>query len=148
MLNKAILVGRITADPELRHTPNNIAVTSFTVAVNRPYSKNAERQTDFIDIVAWRSTAEFVCRYFHKGNAIAIDGRIQVSNYTDKDGNKRRRFEVLADNVSFVEGKNASGASPAASGEPVQCQAGAPVSFESGNMDDFEEIDLGDDLPF
>ena len=148
MLNKAILVGRITADPELRHTPNNIAVTSFTVAVNRPYSKNAERQTDFIDIVAWRSTAEFVCRYFHKGNAIAIDGRIQVSNYTDKDGNKRRRFEVLADNVSFVEGKNASGASPAASGEPVQSQAGAPVSFESGNMDDFEEIDLGDDLPF
>ncbi len=148
MLNKAILVGRITADPELRHTPNNIAVTSFTVAVNRPYSRNAERQTDFIDIVAWRSTAEFVCRYFHKGNAIAIDGRIQVSNYTDKDGNKRRRFEVLADNVSFVEGKNASGASPAASGEPVQSQAGAPVSFESGNMDDFEEIDLGDDLPF
>ncbi|MGI5906349.1 MAG: single-stranded DNA-binding protein [Candidatus Pararuminococcus gallinarum] len=148
MLNKAILVGRITADPELRHTPNNIAVTSFTVAVNRPYSRNAERQTDFIDIVAWRSTAEFVCRYFHKGNAIAIDGRIQVSNYTDKDGNKRRRFEVLADNVSFVEGKNASGASPAASGEPVQSQAGVPVSFESGNMDDFEEIDLGDDLPF
>ena len=148
MLNKAILVGRITADPELRHTPNNVAVTSFTVAVNRPYSRNAERQTDFIDIVAWRSTAEFVCRYFHKGNAIAIDGRIQVSNYTDKDGNKRRRFEVLADNVSFVEGKNASGASPAASGEPVQSQAGAPVSFESGNMDDFEEIVLGDDLPF
>ncbi len=148
MLNKAILVGRITADPELRHTPNNIAVTSFTVAVNRPYSRNAERQTDFIDIVAWRSTAEFVCRYFHKGNAIAIDGRIQVSNYTDKDGNKRRRFEVLADNVSFVEGKNASGASPAAAGEPVQSQTGAPVSFESGNMDDFEEIDLGDDLPF
>ena len=148
MLNKAILVGRITADPELRHTPNNIAVTSFTVAVNRPYSRNAERQTDFIDIVAWRSTAEFVCRYFHTGNAIAIDGRIQVSNYTDKDGNKRRRFEVLADNVSFVEGKNASGASPAASGEPVQSQTGAPVSFESGNMDDFEEIDLGDDLPF
>ena len=148
MLNKAILVGRITADPELRHTPNNIAVTSFTVAVNRPCSRNAERQTDFIDIVVWRGTAEFVCRYFHKGNAIAIDGRIQVSNYTDKDGNKRRRFEVLADNVSFVEGKNASGASPAASGEPVQSQAGAPVSFESGNMDDFEEIDLGDDLPF
>ncbi|MBC8569748.1 single-stranded DNA-binding protein [Zongyangia hominis] len=147
MLNKAILVGRITADPELRHTPSNIAVTSFTVAVNRPYSKNAERQTDFIDIVAWRSTAEFVCRYFHKGNAIAIDGRIQVSNYTDKEGNKRRRFEVLADNVSFVEGKNASAASAAPS-ESAQPQAGAPVAFESGNMDDFEEIDLGDDLPF
>ena len=149
MLNVVAIMGRLARDPEMRQTTTGKNVASFRIACDRGRrDANGQSVADWIDVVAWDRQAEFVCRYFHKGNAIAIDGRIQVSNYTDKDGNKRRRFEVLADNVSFVEGKNASGASPAASGEPVQSQAGAPVSFESGNMDDFEEIDLGDDLPF
>ena len=107
MLNKAILVGRLTADPELRQTPSGVSVTSFTVAVNRTYQKDKdEQQTDFIDVTAWRGTAEFICRYFAKGNAIGIDGSIQTRNYTDKNGNKRKAVEVLASNVTFVESKN------------------------------------------
>ncbi len=108
MLNKAILVGRLTADPELKQTPSGVSVCSFSIAINRPYSgKGGERQTDFIDIVAWRNTAEFVTRYFCKGNAIGIDGSIQTRSYTDKQGSKRTAFEVVADAVSFVESKNA-----------------------------------------
>ncbi len=155
MLNKAILVGRLTADPELRYTPSNIPVLSFSIAIDRPYSKGAERQTDFINCVAWRSTAEFISRYFHKGNAIAIDGRIQVSSYQDKNGDKRQRVEVLAENVSFVESKSASARSydgqPAPSFEPPVTQApAAPVSngYSSGTANDFAEIDDEDDLPF
>ena len=90
MYNKVIIMGRLTADPELRQTPNNISVTSFTVACDRAYSKSAERQTDFIDCVAWRSTAEFVCRYFKKGQMIAVNGSIQTRNYVDKNGNNHR----------------------------------------------------------
>ena len=86
MLNTAILMGRLTADPELRHTPSDVAVTSFTLAVDRSYVKSgADRQVDFIDIVAWRSTAEFVCRYFHKGQLVAVQGSIQTRSYTDKE---------------------------------------------------------------
>ena len=104
MLNTAILMGRLTADPELRHTPSDVAVTSFTLAVDRSYVKSgADRQVDFIDIVAWRSTAEFVCRYFHKGQLVAVQGSIQTRSYTDKEGNKRKAFEVVADNVHFAE---------------------------------------------
>ena len=90
------------ADPELRHTPNDVAVTSFTIAVDRSYVKSgAERQTDFIDIVAWRNTAEFVCRYFRKGQLMAVQGSIQTRNYTDKEGNKRKAVEIVADNVTL-----------------------------------------------
>ena len=103
MLNVAILMGRLVADPEIRHTPNDIAVTSFTIAVDRSYVKSgAERQADFIDIVAWRATAEFVCKYFRKGQMIAVQGSIQTRSYTDKDGNKRKAFEIVADNVHFA----------------------------------------------
>ena len=133
MLNKAILIGRLTADPELKQTPSGISVTTFTVACNRSYSKGAEQKTDFIDIVCWRQQAEFVAKYFHKGNAIAIDGSIQVRDYTDKNGNKRRVYEVVAERVHFVEKKGADGES--------QTQAGY-------TGDDFEEIEPGDDLPF
>ena len=88
MLNQVSLMGRLTADPELRHTPNDVAVTTFTVAVNRSYVKQgAERQADFIDVVAWRNTAEFVCRYFKKGQMIAVTGSIQTRNYQDREGN-------------------------------------------------------------
>ena len=114
MLNTAVLMGRLTADPELRHTPNNLAVTSFTLAVDRSYVKSgAERQTDFIDVVAWRSTAEFVCRYFHKGQLVAVQGSIQTRSYTDREGIKRKAFEIVADNVHFAESKRDSYSNPA-----------------------------------
>lgn len=103
MLNKAILMGRLVADPELRKTPNGVSVTSFRIAVNRTYDRE---QTDWIDIVAWRQTADFVCKYFQKGNAIIVEGSIQTRNYEDKNGNKRTAVEVLADHVHFAESKN------------------------------------------
>ena len=101
MLNRIILMGRLTADPELRHTQNNTPVAGFTVAIDRPARKGEEKQADFIDIVAWSSTAEFVCKYFCKGKLIAIDGRLQTRIWEDKQGAKRKSTEVIADSVSF-----------------------------------------------
>ncbi|MCD4835653.1 single-stranded DNA-binding protein [Phocea massiliensis] len=139
MLNKAILVGRLTADPELKQTLNGVSVCSFSIAINRPYSgKGGERQTDFINIVAWRATAEFVAKYFRKGNAIGVDGSIQTRSYTDKQGNKRTAFEVVADAASFVEGKQSAEGSERLS----QGRTAAPQA---------EYIDIGcedEDLPF
>lgn len=103
MLNKAILMGRLTADPELKHTQNNIPVTSFTLAVDRSFGK--EKQTDFLDIVAWRNTAEFVAKWFRKGMLVAVSGRLQTRTWEDKQGNKRKTVEVVADEVFFAEGK-------------------------------------------
>ncbi len=106
MLNKIILMGRLTRDPELRRTQNGTAVASFTLAVDRDYkAQDGERETDFIDIVAWRSTAEFVSKYFTKGRMAVVEGRLQVRDWTDKDGNKRRSTEVLADSVYFGDSK-------------------------------------------
>ena len=103
MLNKAILMGRLTADPELRYTQSNTPVTSFTLAVNRSYGK--EQQADFIDVVAWNKTAEFVCQYFRKGLLVAVEGRLQTRHWEDKQGNKRKSVEVVADEVFFAESK-------------------------------------------
>ena len=103
MYNRAILIGRLTADPEMRTTPNGINVASFRIAVDRPFSKGAERKADFITITCWRQQAEFVCRYFSKGRAIGVEGSIQTRDYTDRDGNKRNTFEIVADRVFFVE---------------------------------------------
>ena len=106
MLNKAILMGRLVADPELRRTPNNNSVTSFTLAVNRSFTRQGEQpQTDFIDIVAWGKTAEFVSRYFVKGQQVAVAGRIQTRTWEDKQGNKRKSVEVVAEEVHFAEPK-------------------------------------------
>ena len=106
MLNKAILIGRLTADPELRRTQNNTAVTSFTLAVNRNFSKSQDQnQTDFIDIVAWSATAEFVAKWFKKGMQVAVCGRIQMRNWEDRQGNKRKSFEIIAEEVHFAESK-------------------------------------------
>ena len=105
MLNKAILMGRLTADPELRHTPGGKGVASFTVAVNRNYGKDRERQTDFIDIVAWGTTAEFGAKWFRKGMLAAVCGRIQVRRWEDREGACRKSVEVVADEVFFAEGK-------------------------------------------
>ena len=103
MLNKVILMGRLTADPELRHTQSNIPVTSFTLAVERRYGQ--EKQTDFLDIVAWRNTAEFVSKWFRKGMLVAVSGRIQTRTWEDKQGNKRKAVEVVADEVFFAQTK-------------------------------------------
>ena len=153
MLNVAVLMGRLVADPELRHTANDVSVTSFTVAVDRSYVKaGADRQADFIDVVAWRNTADFVCKYFRKGQLIAVQGSIQTRTYTDKDGNKRKAVEIVADNVHFAEPKrdNSQGASMGGAyhsrPEPA-VQQPAP-DYTSGNADDFEEIPTDDDLPF
>lgn len=105
MLNKAMLQGRLTADPELRSTPSGVSVTNFTLAVTRSYKKDGEQETDFIPCVAWRSTAEFVHKHFQKGQQAVVDGSIQTRSYTDKDGNKRTAFEVVIDNIHFADSK-------------------------------------------
>lgn len=148
MLNNVVLMGRLVADPELRHTPNDIAVTSFTLAVNRSYVKSgSERQTDFIDIVAWRSTAEFVSKYFHKGQLVAVQGSIQTRTYQDKEGNKRKAFEIVADNVYFAESKR-DGANYNNDAYADINQNAQPSAYASGDADDFQEVPSDDDLPF
>ena len=111
MLNHIVIMGRLTRDPELRRTGSGIAVTSFTLAVDRDYNskESGERETDFIDCVAWRSTGEFVSKYCAKGRMAVVSGRLQIRSWTDKDGNKRRSAEVVADNVYFGESKREEG---------------------------------------
>lgn len=143
MFNLVVLTGRLTADPELKTTNTGISVTSFSIAVNRRYRAGEETQTDFINIVAWRQTAEFITKYFKKGNMIGIEGSIQTRKYTDKNGNNRTAFEVVANNAQFVESKKDS--APAAGGMNDE-----PASFSNAESSDFTEIDSGmdDDLPF
>lgn len=140
MINMVALMGRLTYEPELKSTPNGLSVIRFSVAVDRAYQpQGQERQADFIDCVAWRQTAEFISRYFHKGSMIAVEGTIQTSNYTDKNGNKRKQVEVVANNVSFCGSKNEQGTA-APQDKP---------NLNIDNNDDFEEIvDDDDDLPF
>ncbi len=110
MLNHIVLMGRLTRDPELRRTGSGIAVATFTLAVDRDFAAaGAEKETDFIDIVAWRNTAEFVSKYFSKGRMAVVSGRLQIRPWTDKEGNKRRSAEVVADNIYFGESKRDSG---------------------------------------
>lgn len=107
MLNHIVLMGRLTKDPELRRTGSGVAVASFSIAVDRDFGnrENGEKETDFIDIVAWRNTAEFVSKYFTKGRMAVVSGRLQIRNWQDKDGNKRRSAEVVADNIYFGDSK-------------------------------------------
>lgn len=152
MLNCAVIMGRLVADPELRTTTSGISVTSFRVAVDRNFVRQGEeRQADFIDVVAWRQTAEFVSRFFRKGSMIAVQGSIQTRNYEDKNGNKRVAVEIVADNVSFCGSKNESGTATGGSNtarynEPARPQS-APA-FASGGMGDFNDIQDDDELPF
>jgi single-strand DNA-binding protein len=146
MLNVVALNGRLTADPELRHTNSDIPVTSFTLAVDRSYVKSGtERQADFIDIVCWRSSAEFASRYFKKGQLIAVEGSLQARSYTDSQGVKRKAVEVVANNLHFAEPRRDSYGGGQPSGESHQ-QPSAAVS--AGDNGDFVEIDGDDDLPF
>ena len=117
MLNKVILMGRLTRDPELKRTGTGTAVTSFSIAVDRDFKdQNGKKETDFIDVVAWRNTAEFVSKYFTKGRMAAVEGRLQIRDWTDKDGNKRRNAEVIADNVYFADARQNTESKPADDG--------------------------------
>lgn len=137
MLNRIILLGRLTKDPELRHTGSGTAVASFTLAVERDFKDKAtgQKETDFIDVVAWRNTGEFVSRYFTKGRQAVVEGRLQMRDWTDKHGNKRRSAEVIADNVYFADSRR-DDATPKSLAAPAA-------------MPEFDELDDDDDhLPF
>lgn len=144
-MNSICLLGRLTADPELRTTQTGISVTNFTVAVDRSYTpKGQEKQADFIPAQAWRHTAEFLCKYFRKGQRIALTGSLQTRSYTDRDGNKRTAYEVVAEHVFFAEFKN-GGTAPVAPTVDYSDR----VPHCAPPADDFEVIpDNDDDLPF
>lgn len=147
MLNKVILMGRLVADPELNQTANGIAVCRFTVAVNRPYQKDKERQADFINVTAWRGTAEFVSKYFSKGSVIIVEGKLQNNDYTDKDGVKHYSMVVQADNVNFGGGKSDNNASQVDSNSNATVETtGVPIQI--GDLSEFEEILSDGDAPF
>ena len=136
MLNRIIVMGRMTRDPELRRTNSGTAVASFAVAVDRGFkSQSGEKETDFIDVVAWRNTAEFVSKYFSKGRMAVVEGRVQLRDWTDKDGNKRRTAEIVADNVYFGDSKR----------DGVDAAQSEPQGEPQGG---FSEIADDGDLPF
>ena len=149
-LNKVVLAGRITADPELKQTASGVSVLSFTIAINRGYvSKNSEqgeRQADFINVVAWRQTAEFISKYFRKGSAICVTGSIQTRNWQDQQGQKRYATEVVADEAMFVESRaNENGGASYAPDVYGQAQS---FSSNTGSASSFEDHNTDDDLPF
>ncbi len=149
MLNHIVIMGRLTRDPELRRTGSGVAVASFTVAVDRDFGgrDGGERETDFIDCVAWRQTGEFVSKYFTKGAMAVVSGRLQIRNWTDKDGNKRRSAEVVADNVYFGESKRTGEAG--AFSAPANNGFGGGYSAPSAPVSDFAMLDDDDaQLPF
>lgn len=136
MINNVVLMGRLIADPELKNTNTGLEVCSFCIAVDRRFQKkDGEKQTDFINVTAWRQTAAFVCKYFRKGQMIALQGSIQTEKYEDKDGNKRTSFKVVADNVSFCGGKNESASSQV-------------PSNDYRGIDAVEDDPIPDDVPF
>ena len=150
MLNHITIMGRLTRDPELRRTGSGIAVASFTVAVDRDFGNrdNGERETDFIDCVAWRQTGEFVSKYFTKGRMAVVSGRLQIRNWTDKDGNKRRSAEVVADNVYFGDSRRDgdTGSSYSAPAAPSFGGYSAPASDPASDFAMLSDDDA--QLPF
>lgn len=152
MLNVIAIMGRLVADPELRTTPAGVNVCQFRIACDRNFARQGEqRQADFVDIVAWRAQADFVCKYFSKGSLIAINGRIQTRNYQDKNGNNRTAFAVVAENINFGGSKGTSSAKVDDGGEAAPRseawpKADPPANY--GGVDDFAVIDDNDDLPF
>lgn len=137
MLNKVIIMGRLTKDPELRYTQSGVAVASFAIACERDIKgADGNRETDFIDVAAWRSTGEFISKYFAKGNMIALSGRLQERQWTDSNGGKRRTYEIVADTAYFAEGKRPDG---------VQERTNA-VNISAGDFTDLEDAD--GELPF
>ena len=144
MLNVVAIMGRLVRDPELRQTTTGVAVCRFCIACDRNFVRQGEqRQTDFIDVVAWRQQAEFVAKYFQKGSMIAVDGSLQTGSYQDKNGQNRKTVEVVAANVSFAGSKSQPGGAAAAA------PGTAPVqTYAQGSEDDFAVIDDSEDLPF
>ena len=149
MLNHVEIMGRLTKNPELRRTNSGTAVTSFTLAVDRDYvPQGQERETDFIDCTSWRQTAEFVDKCFSKGRMAVVSGRLQIRNYTDKDGNKRRAAEVVADNVYFGDSKRDGAADKAPGADAPQSTYAAP-SYSAPAADNYEQMtDDDSQLPF
>ena len=152
MLNHIVIMGRMTRDPELRRTGSGVAVASFTLAVDRDYSgkDGKEKETDFIDCIAWRQTGEFVSKYFAKGRMACVSGRLQLRNWTDKDGNKRRSAEVIADNVYFADSKNAT-ENGGADATEAATHTGGGTAFHYAASDyvgNFVELPDDGQLPF
>ena len=150
MLNKIILMGRLTRDPELRRTQSGTAVTSFSLAVDRDFkSQGGDKETDFIDIVAWRNTAEFVSKYFTKGRMAIVEGRLQIRDWTDRDGGKRRSAEVIAENVYFGDSKREGGSDYSSAPAYSAPYSGYAAPAAPGGHSDFAEIGEEDgELPF
>ncbi len=152
MLNKVILMGRLTADPEHKQTPNGVSVTSFSIAVERNFADKStgRRGADFINIVAWRGTADLICKYFSKGRLIALEGGIQTRNYEDKSGNKRTAFEVVAEQVYFTGEKSESNKpSSSPTNFPIPESFNEPANGTGFSVGDFEDIDTDEsDYPF
>ena len=162
MLNHIVIMGRLTKDPELRTTQSGVSVTSFTLAVDRDFKNrdSGEKSTDFIDVVAWRQTAEFVCKYFSKGRMAVAEGRLQIRDWKDRDGNNRRSAEIVADNVYFGDSKRDNGGSDYGSPPPYGMPAAsygaggssAPGGYAppgGGESEGFSDMDDDDgDLPF
>lgn len=150
-MNNVVLLGRLAADPELRQTGNGIPVSSFTIAIDRPYTKGGDRQTDWIDVVAWRTNAEFVCKYFQKGSPIIINGTLQSRNWEDKSGSKRKSIEVIVDSIEFVPRTRDSSTMSAANVDvpdfaPPIAEP-APEAYSAGSAEDFSVVE-DEDLPF
>lgn len=139
MLNIIVVMGRLTRDPELRRTQNGTAVTSFTLACDRDFkSADGTKETDFIDVVAWKSTAEMAAKYFTKGRMVAVKGRLQFRDWQDRDGNNRRSAEVIAESVFFADSKPSGAAVPASGG----------VNVTGPDLHELDEDEADDDLPF
>ena len=150
MLNRIVLMGRLTRDPELRRTQSGTAVTSFSIACDRDFkSQSGEKETDFIDIVAWRGTAEFVRKYFTKGRMAIVEGRLQIRDWTDNNGSKRRSAEVIADNIYFGDSKRDSAPSDYGAPPPYGAPSGRGTPAPMESRSDFAEIGEEDgELPF
>ena len=152
MLNHIVIMGRMTRDPELRRTGSGVAVTSFTLAVDRDFSgkDGKEKETDFIDCVAWRQTGEFVSKYFAKGRMACVSGRLQLRDWTDKDGNKRRNAEIIADNVYFADSKTAAeNGSRDATAAATHTGGGSAFPYSAGDyVGNFVELSDDEQLPF
>lgn len=149
MLNSVIMMGRLTDDPELRHTASDVPVTSFTIAVERSFVKQgAERQTDFFDVVAWSKLADFAHRYFRKGQLVAVQGRMETRTYDDRNGVRRKAYNIVADNLYFAEPKR-DGSGYGAAQPRYDATSQVPQSFSNNSEEDFSQIDgMDDDLPF
>lgn len=151
MLNVVAIMGRLVADPELKTTPAGINVCTFRIACDRSFAQQGQqRQADFIDVVAWRHNADFLCKHFAKGSMVAVQGRLQTRQYQDRNGNKRTAVEVVADSLSFAgSSKKPGGQAVDEGGEapPIDYRDPAPA-YSQGDADDFAVIDDNDDLPF